>query len=753
MDLRENNTPADLPRRGRRDRRKEILLQRQELDAQTRREINLIVAEFHDRLPRADAKSIGMIYARYSTRFQASIADQVRACLETAAAHKIHVPLDHVCYDQAVSGTKNRRHGLGLAQNLIETGAVTVFIAFATNRLYRKMHRSLRFVEEELVERGIRAIFPMSGVDTADAKRWKTLLNINAMMDEFVRGVNTENIRAAHEGLMERGLVFGTMSFGFTGEPIPGQFTRLKRPRCRIIVDPETGKVVLRIYRWYAEDRVTIDEIVRRLNDDPSIPLPPRCLTGAWSRELVHRILTNPRFRGLWSYGVTKAVWESRKDYSRKLLRDEPLRTIQVEDLRIVPDELWARVQQRLESEPKPVGRKSKDGKRNTRPRMLNGLFRCPTHDRPLYVSGPHGHMMFCKSCKEMTAAKRPLFSLLDREVALRLTCQTLAKLVRGDDSLVGPIIAACRDEVGRVGQPDPAKADQLRKKIQQANSQIKFLQENAGETDDDRRESAESLRQHRRARATDAAELAGIEAARNRPVVVPNEAEVRTLIDRMATILEETAVDPSEEKQGVAREVISLLTGGRIDLEQQGERIKHLGWLRGRIRIRLLSYLASRAVGADVSIEDEELEVVIDYRKPTRPEALAEQVKALYDCGLLIKEIAKQLGETRTIVARALEHWHLSRDLPVPDGRSRRASLDRKHLEPPTYQKLAEPAKELYDQGLLNGEVADRLGCDRNTVTKAIAHWFRSRGLAVPDGRTRRPDLNRPETRPSPRP
>ena len=689
MDASANNTTTDRPRRARGDRRQEIRRRKEEVEAQTRRDINLIVAEFHSRLPQADANATGVIYARYSTRFQDSIADQVRVCCETAIAHKIFVPIDHVYFDLAISGSKAERPGLRKIQDLIEAGGISALIAFKTNRLHRRMHRSLRFIEEDLVERGIRVILPKSGVDTADTKRWKMLLNIHSMMDEHALSVNTDNIRAAHEGLMERGLVSGALCFGYKGEPIPGELTRLKRRRCRIAIDPETAPIVLRIFRWHADDRVTIDEIVRRLNDDSSIPLPARCLTHAWSREVVHRILRNPRYRGLWSYGVTQATWVSSKDYSRKVLRDEPLRTIQDERFRIVPDELWARVQKHLDSDPRLVGRKPRDGKRKTRPRMLNGLFRCPTHDRPLYVSGTHGHMMFCKACKELKADERPLYSFLRRDTALRLTCQTLAKLVQGDESLVGSIVAACRDEASRAGQPDPTRADQLRKKIHQADRQIKFLLDNAGESEDDRRESAESLRQYRRARSTHSAELASIEAAYSKPVRVPDDVEARTLIDQLTAILEGAAVADTEETQGIAREVISLLTGGRIDLEQVGERKKHLGWLRGRFRVRLLSYLAGRATGTDVALDDEGIEVVIDYREPTRPEALADQAKALFDQRLLLKEICRQLGETRAIVARALEHWHESRGIPAPDGRSRRSTLARKHLEAPLEQNL----------------------------------------------------------------
>ena len=42
----------------------------------------------------------------------------------------------------------------------------------------------------------------------------------------------------------------------------------------------------------------------------------------------------------------------------------------------------------------------------------------------------------------------------------------------------------------------------------------------------------------------------------------------------------------------------------------------------------------------------------------------------------------------------------------------------------------------------MLLGDIAEQLGCDRNTVTSAIRYWHEERELPVPDGRTRRKDL-----------
>jgi hypothetical protein len=69
--------------------------------------------------------------------------------------------------------------------------------------------------------------------------------------------------------------------------------------------------------------------------------------------------------------------------------------------------------------------------------------------------------------------------------------------------------------------------------------------------------------------------------------------------------------------------------------------------------------------------------------------------------------------------------------------------------LNRPTLPKeLAEEAKCWWDQGLPMQEIAEKLRCNRDTVTKAIGHWFRSRGLEVPDGRTRRKEFPRKGTR-----
>ena len=231
----------------------------------TDEKVRALVAEYHARLPRDQAAAVGAAYARFSSRFQDSIPDQIRTVLEDAVRKRVFIPLEHVFYDLAVRGCKSDREGLNALRACLDRKAASVVFFFATNRLFRKTYRSLQFVEERLVEKGVRAVFVKSGIDTADGQRWRGLLSMNAMMDEFVVGMTADHVRAAHEGLLDRRLVFGTLSFGYCGTPLDGQTTRRGRPRMALAIDPVAGPWVERIFAWYVADQVPMAEIVRRL--------------------------------------------------------------------------------------------------------------------------------------------------------------------------------------------------------------------------------------------------------------------------------------------------------------------------------------------------------------------------------------------------------------------------------------------------------------------------------------------------------
>ena len=103
-------------RRKMRRTRAEIQEERRQLLEKTNREIDAIAREFHEKLPREKAEGIGSLYARYSSRFQDSLADQIRTLFEAAYQLKIFVPREQIYFDMAIRGYQDRRPGLAALQ-------------------------------------------------------------------------------------------------------------------------------------------------------------------------------------------------------------------------------------------------------------------------------------------------------------------------------------------------------------------------------------------------------------------------------------------------------------------------------------------------------------------------------------------------------------------------------------------------------------------------------------------------------------
>jgi transposase len=199
------------------------------------------------------------------------------------------------------------------------------------------------------------------------------------------------------------------------------------------------------------------------------------------------------------------------------------------------------------------------------------------------------------------------------------------------------------------------------------------------------------------------------------------------------------------------AAHALRELVGGQVavrEMRQPGRKRHHM---QARFVIRSVQLLKSLGIVRSGGDDDPAArapqgmqEVVLDLREPAPEEVIVDQVKALWDDGLTYREIAAQVGWNRNLVAAAVARWYREQGLEPPDGRSCRKRLKRMTLP----QELAEEAKALLDQNLEMQEIAARLGCNRDTLTKAIRYRFQSRGLEVPDGRTRRKELSRQGSR-----
>ncbi len=737
-------------RRGGRRSKQEIDEERRKLREETEQAIDAIVAEMHGILPRHLASSIGVAYARYSTEFQHSIADQIRGIFEAAIKLGIFIPREYVFYDLAISGSKERRPGLNQVRTLLAQNAAKALLVFTTNRLFRKNYKCMKFVEEEIVGRGLRCVFVKTGIDTAENDRWRLPLQMHAIVDEMTSTMYAENIRAAHEGLFINRYVVSTLPFGYMGQDVPGQFTKRQRPRQLIIIDNELAPWVRKVFQWFVGDRLPMARILERLNQQ-RVPCGPKSDGSFWSPQALHYLLTNECYRGEWAYGKGKNVWQGKADYSKRVMREKPLRIKQFEELRIVSDELWFEAQRILASSPqRNAGRKPKDGNTAKRPRILNGLLICKEHGTPLKVGGTNGEHMFCMRCHHLPREERPIFSYLNRARALRCICQALATAMRMDAPLIAELTDPFRQQVEKEQQTDSGALEGMLSRYAKLTRAIEFTLDNPGETEADRIESKRRLNHQRAERSRMGAEIARMKEAQNRPNRAPVEDEFRKVLGELETVLLNAASGQPPENAGAFRQILELLTDGRMVVEQMGERRACHGWLRVRIPLRLLKVCAERLSLAPPRSEETEREIVVDIRDETIAEAHMDRIIELYHQRVLVTAIAEQLGIDRHQVAEAVRLWHERNGMPPPlDGRSRRASVPDKLLQPPMFQRIAEEVKKLYDEGLLIEDISERVGRDRGTVRSALRYWFTSHNEPMPDMRNRRKTLsvkNRPK-------
>lgn len=288
------------------------------------------------------------LYARYSSHLQnpKSIQDQLAECHRYIRNLGGTVIAEFT--DPALSGsTALSRPGLQALLQDCRNERFTAVCTEALDRISRDVgdtaiiRKRLEFNRVTLITIGEGIVGPIVAA-------------FKGTMNEMFLQDLAQKTRRGQIGLIHQGRQIGRPAYGYRlANRIEGsQVIRGLRE-----IDPDTSRIVRRIYHMYLEG-LSARAIVRNLNEDR---IPPPHSAKAWNHSALtgahsfFGILTNPIYKGDVHYGVIETVIDPAT--AKRVYRTQPRDTWEVKHvphLQIVDDETWDAVQQRIHARSLP---------------------------------------------------------------------------------------------------------------------------------------------------------------------------------------------------------------------------------------------------------------------------------------------------------------------------------------------------------------------------------------------------------------
>ncbi len=231
------------------------------------------------------------IYARASTERQErdqTIESQLAALTSWVQQHGHELLPEHVYEDQGYSGSCLDRPGLGRLRNAAAEGAFDQIVVLSPVRLARKYaHQAL--LVEELRRVGCEVVI-LHHPNTDDPND-QPPLQVRGAIAESEPAVLGERFRPGKPPKARSGQCLGgRVPYGYRyvrrGEGVPGY----------LVIEDAEAELVLRLYGWLIEERMTIRRILKRLNLGP---WRPRSGNRRWSLSTVRHILADPVYTGV----------------------------------------------------------------------------------------------------------------------------------------------------------------------------------------------------------------------------------------------------------------------------------------------------------------------------------------------------------------------------------------------------------------------------------------------------------------------
>ncbi len=249
------------------------------------------------------------IYARVSTERQErqqTIDSQLTALRAWAEAGGHDLNNRHVFRDEGYSGARLDRPGLDALRDAVRDGEVEIVAVLAPDRLARRYAYQVLLLEEF---RRVGCTVAFLNHTISDDPGDQLLLQIQGAVAEYERALLSERFR--------RGKLQKARAGQFIGVHAPYGFRYLPRHEGapgRLLIDDTEAETVRLLYTWLTQERMTLRQILKRLNFGPWFP---RCGRRPWSPSTVHHILSDPVYTGT-AYSNRYEYVPAQKPRSRK---------------------------------------------------------------------------------------------------------------------------------------------------------------------------------------------------------------------------------------------------------------------------------------------------------------------------------------------------------------------------------------------------------------------------------------------------
>jgi DNA invertase Pin-like site-specific DNA recombinase len=346
---------------------------------------------------------VAAVYARKSTSQdgvsdeQKSVARQVEHARQYAASKGWAIDNDHVYLDDGISGAEflNRPGFLRLMNSLKPRPSFQVLVMSEESRLGREAIETA-YALKQLVQAGVRVFFYLEDRErTLDSPTDKIMLSLTAFADELEREKARQRTYDAMSRKAKAGHVCGGRTFGYDNIEVSGPDGR----RSHVIrkINSAEAAVIRRIFELSAKG-LGLTTIAKTLNAEAALaPRSQQARPRAWAPSTVREILYRDLYRGLivWNKTRKRNAWGQAKRETRKA---GEWFSVPAPELRIVSDDLWTKVHERMD-QTKAVYLRGTKGQLYGRPAsgveskyLLSGLARCATCNGSMYVkSRSHG--------------------------------------------------------------------------------------------------------------------------------------------------------------------------------------------------------------------------------------------------------------------------------------------------------------------------------------------------------------------------